>query len=165
MANSLTSKGEIKTSPWETVPELAKSATHGHLYRVKQHGTSVTEHVVPALKSCDNLPEGREPCARNPGPVARSPPSTPTALEHSGISWGACCKLRAWSWGPAPGDSDQKRPDPQVSVLRFPEASPTVMVTQNHMFKSSADSFTKLGYGLGKSITALGLAASAKEKI
>ena len=38
------------------------------------------------------------------------------------------------------------------------------MVTQNYTFKNSADSFTKLGYGLGKSIIALGLAASAKEK-
>lgn len=43
-------------------------------------------------------------------------------------------------WGPAPGESNQKHPDPQPRILHFHEAPPSVMVTQNHIFENNAPS-------------------------
>lgn len=68
------------------------------------------------------------------------------------------------SWGPTQGNSNQKHPNPQSRILHLQEAPPTVMVTQNHTFKNNANSFTKLGNGLGKPLIALGPNVSVKER-
>lgn len=86
--------------------------------------------------------------------------STPTVL---GNLLGTLLLIRAQNWGPALGDNDLKHPDPQPRILHFHKALPTVMVTQNHTFKNTANSFAKLGNGFLESCLVLGPTASVKE--
>lgn len=85
-----------------SVPELAKSATHSHFHQVRPHGTSVTEHHSSCSKSRDNLPEGESLArgAREIGPGPHLP--LPQPPECSGSPGELVLNMEPGAGGPWP---------------------------------------------------------------
>lgn len=124
-------KGADTNELLKSSPRISKIS---HLDRVKQHGTSVT-----ALKARTMCREERDL-----GPVSVSG----LLLE---ITWGDCLKQS----GPLALRCHQKHPEPESSSA-FSRGPSHCEDDSGHIFKSNANSFTKLGNGLGKSLVALG---------
>lgn len=113
-------KGRDKNKPLRNSPRISKISNPQPFIsgQTAQHICYRTHSSCS--KSRDNLPEGGSPALRTQEPWPDLPLPLLQPLEGSEISWGDCCKLRAWSLGPAPGDFDQKRPAPQASVFTRP---------------------------------------------
>lgn len=164
MTNSLKSKEEIKTSPLKAVPKLARSAVHSCVGSTAWCSCSwaplflLQQQRRPGWRSKPVLGTQRPwPSDHLLLPRLSPPRVLGNLLGNLLLIWSP--ELR-----PCPGDSDPKHPDPQPRILHFHKAPPTGMVTQNHTFKNTANSFAKLGNGFLKSCIVLGPTASVKEK-